>query len=402
MVKAGTFAGVAPRSLGIVQENVPNGALNPDFPAHSFFDIFVEVNLPPLPGTVSSVAFPLTGAVLYNDSPLIITNMNLLSFPPEVVYIHGETTAVPLKFKFNRPPYWNAGDIFGYLVLAGHGTTSKPDCTNTPAVNSLLDATLGPIGTSKPEMPVQWLRTTTLCPSPGSTYDSVQGTNFGGQSLDVVKFTIPAVGTIQARNFSHRNLSNPINPPPVNGTAFYTNTSTLGTLELSTDGQSWSPAQGSGPVTVKIHNTSAAGDTTSFFDTEMLDLTLIGNSPFGPFQLRESPTRQSLGRHTIGPDPRGFRISSFFDVYLELSLDGGQNWVQADRSIRVQVSAPPAAPNSIFVTHTGGEWFLEWLGSFQLQSAPKVTGPYNDVSGITTGPFHVSTTESQMYFRLRQ
>ena len=92
MVRAGTFAGVTPRSLGIVQAN---GAT--DFPARSFFDIFVNVNLPPLPGTVSAAAFLGTGAVLYNDSPLIISNLNLLALPPQVVYIHGGTTAVPLK-----------------------------------------------------------------------------------------------------------------------------------------------------------------------------------------------------------------------------------------------------------------------------------------------------------------
>ena len=37
MVKAGTFAGVSPRSLGMVQENTANGPANPDFPARSFF-----------------------------------------------------------------------------------------------------------------------------------------------------------------------------------------------------------------------------------------------------------------------------------------------------------------------------------------------------------------------------
>src|SRR5579862_3956520 len=79
MVSAGTGAGVSPRSIGMVQENVPTGTLINNFPARSFFDIFVDVNLPPLPGTVSGTAFPATGAVLYNDSPLIITNLSLTS-----------------------------------------------------------------------------------------------------------------------------------------------------------------------------------------------------------------------------------------------------------------------------------------------------------------------------------
>jgi hypothetical protein len=172
------------------------------------------------------------------------------------------------------------------------------------------------------------------------------------------------------------------------------------TLEFSDDlGQSWFPLSGGGSTQVKITHTSSAG-SSSFFDTEIDALSI----DLGTFMLRESPTKQSLGKHTIAPDPRGYRISSFFDVFLELSLDGGSTWIPADRSMRVQVSAPPAAPNSIFATHTGNDVILNWLGSFQLQSAHTVTGPYNDVPGITTGPFTLTpaATESQMYFRLRQ
>ena len=141
MVRAGTFAGVAPRSLGIVQENVANGPAAPDFPARSFFDIFVEVNLPSLPGTESSVAFPPTGAVLTNGpQPLIVTNLNLTSFPPQVIYIHGgNTNAVELHFKFDHAPYWKAGDLFGTLALAGHGTFTN-DCTSEDA---LIAAVIG-------------------------------------------------------------------------------------------------------------------------------------------------------------------------------------------------------------------------------------------------------------------
>jgi hypothetical protein len=401
MVKAGTFAGVTPRSLGIVQENVANGPPPPDFPAHSFFDIFVNVNLPPLAGTVSATAFPVTGAVLYNDSPLIITNLFLTGFPPTVVYIHGETAAVPLKFKVSNAPYWNAGDTFGYVVLAGHGTITN-DCNDTAAVAALLDATLGPIGTPAPKLPVEWLRTNTLCPSPGSTYDSVKGTNFGGQSIDVISFTIPGAGSFYARNFSHGNFPNPITPPPLNASATYSAPNTLVTCDLSVDGVNWSTAAANGPLTTKITNTSAAGDTTETFATEILSLDLVVNSQFGTFRLRESPTKQSLGRHTIRSDPRGFRISSFFDVFLELSTDGGVTWIAANRSIRVQASSPPAAPNSLFVTHTNGNVTLNWLGSFPLQSSLTATGHYTDVTGVTTGPFTPPVAPSQMYFRLRQ
>jgi len=402
MVTAGTAAGVSPRSIGIVQQ-LPSSAPN-DFPAQSFFDIFVEVNLPPVPGTESAAAFPVTGAVLYNDSPLIITNPSLASFPPSVIYIHGETPAVPVKFKTSNPPYWSAGDIFGYLVLAGHGTITN-DCTQTPAVQGLLNATLGPVGSPASGMPVEWLRTNDLCPSPGSTYDSVPSTNSGGQTIDYITFTPPAGGTLYARNFSEGNLSNPIQPPPYFGTNYYNPSNTMATLQLSVDGQNWSAAQASGPISVTISNTSAMGDTTSTFALELTQMSLTGTSPqFGSFMLRESPTKQSLGRHTIRPDPRGYRVSSFFDVFTELSLDGGTTWLPANRSIRMQASAPPAAPNSLYVTgQTGSSIVLNWLGSFTLQSAPTVTGPYTDLSaGAVSGPYPVTTGSHQMYYRLRQ
>jgi hypothetical protein len=399
MVSAGTGAGVTPRSLGIVQENVPNGAAPPDFPAHSFFDIFVNVNLPPIGGTESGIAFPGTGAVLYNDSPLIITNLDLTSFPPSVIYIHGETPAVPLKFKVSNPPYWTAGDIFGYVVLAGHGTITN-NCNDTPAVSSLLDATLGPIGSPLPGLPVEWLRSNTLCPAPGSAYVSVLGTNSSGGSLDAISFPGGPV-TYYARNFVHTNLTNPIQPPPPNTAATYSAPNTLVTFELSQDGQNWGSATATGPVSITISNTTAVGSAgTSTYQTEMTQLDLSVGT--GQIRLRESPTKQSLGTQTIRSDPRGYRISSFFDVFLELSTDGGQSWTPANRSIRVQASAPPAAPNSIFVTPIAGGSALSWLGTFQLQSAPSVTGPYHDMGGVTTGPFPVNTTGNQMFFRLRQ
>ena len=54
-----------------------------------------------------------------------------------------------------------------------------------------------------------------------------------------------------------------------------------------------------------------------------LDLTLGGGT-----LIRESPTRQSLGQTQITDLGGGqFRIDSFFDVFTELSVDGGQTWL---------------------------------------------------------------------------
>jgi hypothetical protein len=402
MVKAGTFAGVSPRSLGIVQENGPPGP--PDFPARSFFDIFVDVNLPPLPGTESSVAFPATGAVLTNVQPLIVTNLSLSSFPPQVIYIHGgNTNGVQIRFKFDNPPYWAAGDLFGTLSLAGHGTYTN-DCSQEAALTA---AVLGTPTHPMPDMPTEWLRPTTLAPSPASAYESLLTDTNPPAGSDTLMFTIPGAGTIFGRNFRESGFPNSITPPPPASSALYSASNVLATFQISIDQQTWFLTQVTGPLTVMMDNTTVPGEPVDKFDIEIVQMALSGVSEFGPIMLRESPTKQSLGKHTIRSDPRGYRVSSFFDVFTELSTDGGATWIPADRSIRMQVNAPPPAPGSLFITRaTGGGASLQWLGPFTLQSSLVVTGGYKDVSGSTGGSlvniWHVSPGPNQQYFRLRQ
>lgn len=100
----------------------PGGAPANDFPASSFFDIYVKADLP------ACGAFP--GATVYNTAPLIVKNPNLTAFPPRVVYLHDTSNVVPILFLNANPGRWNAGDILGYFVLAGHGigfTNSQSD-----------------------------------------------------------------------------------------------------------------------------------------------------------------------------------------------------------------------------------------------------------------------------------
>jgi hypothetical protein len=62
--------------------------------------------------------------------PLIVKNSNLPALPPRVVYLHDTSTVVPILFLNVNPPKWNANDILGYFVLAGHGvgfTNSQSD-----------------------------------------------------------------------------------------------------------------------------------------------------------------------------------------------------------------------------------------------------------------------------------
>ena len=408
----------------MVQQLTPTVA-GTDFPAQSFFDIFVEVTLPQVPGNNSANDFPgllsgiplpsgqsQDGALLYNDAnnPLVIVNTNVTSLPPTAVYIHGVTLAVPLKFKFANPPYWAADDVIGYLVLAGHGVLPNPsnNCAQVAAAETtLLDQTLGPVGSPLSGMPVPWLRPTNSFPTPDSSYDSTMNTFVdpisGTTNVldDTVTFT-NGTGFLYIRDISLGNLLNSIPPPPYLGTNYYNPPGTVAAMQLSVDGQNWFTAEASGPASVTISNSTAAGNTTSTFDTEMLSLNLSGTGPFGSFMVRESPTKQSLGRHTIRQDPRGYRVSSFFDVFLELSVNDGITWHPANRSIRLQASLPPAVPGSIFASQIGTNVVVQWQNNFTLQSTTDLQLPFTDVKGpVTSGSYTNLMKGNAMFFRLR-
>lgn len=67
------------------------------------------------------------------------------------------------------------------------------------------------------------------------------------------------------------------------------------------------------------------------FQMEMLEMTLTGQlDATTPFIIRESPSRPSRGETTITSLPGGqFQIDSFFDIWTEMSLDGGNSWAPA-------------------------------------------------------------------------
>lgn len=91
-----------------------------------------------------------------------------------------------------------------------------------------------------------------------------------------------------------------------------------------------------GPVQTIVHG--KIGNTTGTFDTEMLSMSLSG---FG-LMIRESPTLASLGQTGIEDLGGGqFRVSSFFDVFTELSIDGGQSWMPSDGAARVTLVPEP-------------------------------------------------------------
>jgi hypothetical protein len=81
---------------------------------------------------------------------------------------------------------------------------------------------------------------------------------------------------------------------------------------------------------------------TRIFQTELLSLDIAG-APAG-VMLRESPSRPSLGQTTVRAIEGGFRIGSFFDVFIELSTDGGQTWSGVANPVHIELNPQPFPP----------------------------------------------------------
>ncbi len=117
-VTAGAAATVVPQpaSVGEVISQSSSGLPANDFPANSFFDVFVDVTLPDLAGGSN----PQT---LINNVPLIVQSIGITTLPPTVIYTHGNSSAVPLVFPAGGDPAigGTAGEVFGVLTLSGHG-----------------------------------------------------------------------------------------------------------------------------------------------------------------------------------------------------------------------------------------------------------------------------------------
>jgi len=110
-VRAGTNAPNQRKSVGSANSLSGSGLPANDFPAQGFFDVFIELDLPGL-GTLS------------NSTPLVLLSSNLTAFPPRAIYVAGNASAVALLFETNNPSVGaNAGDIFGFLLVAGQGVS---------------------------------------------------------------------------------------------------------------------------------------------------------------------------------------------------------------------------------------------------------------------------------------
>jgi hypothetical protein len=113
-------------------------------------------------------------------------------------------------------------------------------------------------------------------------------------------------------------------------------------VDISLDGLPGGPLDATVNSTAKLRCRKAGTEPHDYF-MEISDLNLTGFTGEPGLMIRESPTLASTGVTTIENLPNGqFRIDSFFDIFTELSLDGGQNWIPADGPIHLESTPEPS------------------------------------------------------------
>ena len=146
-VRAGMDAPSRPVSAG----QVVAGSATSDFPARSFFNVYVIVDFPK--------AGVLPAIQLVNTEPLLVQHTNVLSFPPRVIYQHDNSTAVSMYFnndvtipdpKGGTDIHVSRGTLFGQLTLAGHGVGTG----SAAEVEALQVETESESETGKGKMPI--------------------------------------------------------------------------------------------------------------------------------------------------------------------------------------------------------------------------------------------------------
>jgi hypothetical protein len=114
--------------------------------------------------------------------------------------------------------------------------------------------------------------------------------------------------------------------------------------EVSLDGgMTWLPMTSQGHALWTFAVYPAVGGVETI-EAEMVSLNITGGGLPPDVMIRESPTRASGGggSRTVLGGGGGYQIDSFFDVFTELSVDGGMSWYEGNIPLHMDGTPEPA------------------------------------------------------------
>gem|GEM_PF-1117597 len=294
---------------------VPGGT----FAVDSFFDIWTEISL--------------DGGNTW--SPMVSGPGSMsLRQPPTV------PLAIACPANITVPATGNGGAAVDYTVNATGG------CGGTTVSSTPPSGSLFPVGTTTVTSVAKdacgnqstCAFTVTVQPPPATAPKEVfmpaPALPPPGVYISPAQYHVQTAQGIVIRDVRHHGFNRSEPPPPPGGSRVHQFDSRVD-FDLSTDnGQNFTPVSGNAAVTVRVTHSHVTSGGQDVYDTEMLALDLTGG---GGLRLRESPTLPSRGQTTLRTVPGGFMVDSFFDIWTEISLDGGQTWTPAPAPNRVEL-----------------------------------------------------------------
>lgn len=199
--------------------------------------------------------------------------------------------------------------------------------------------------------------------------DAFPPTDTGYGSTSEVSFP----GDVMIRNVKVGTFSSSTPLPSDAGGAVIQSFTSQVSLELSTDGGATWQSVTAAPSGMARAALETNNDGIRTFDTEMLQLDFSASGLPDGLRIRESPTLPSRGRISATETGERYQIDSFFDIFLEVSTDGGQNWQPGSTAAELDLSSPPTVTlnrsmNVMQVWTGAGVWANDFHVEFEARN----------------------------------
>ncbi len=291
----------------------------------SFFDVFTElsVDIPIDYGTTGTFATEIVSMSLSGD----VGGMHIIiREDPRRQSTGGHTITDLGNGMYHIDSFF---DVFTELSVDGGQTW-------TPSTNSIhLQVDPEPLPDTRPVFDNDTF------PVRGAGYESINSVNYVGGTFDAELVSLSLQGA---------NPVNPISLRSLGGGGQYSVDSFFDVFtELSVGGSESTSTFATEIVSMSLSGYLNLDHTTGIFATEIVSMSLSGDVGGTPVIIRESPTMSSTGQTTITDLGNGmYHVDSFFDVFTELSVDGGQTWTPSEGPTRMELAPePPPAPTLV-------------------------------------------------------